>query len=169
MESTSNEDWLCFLKMRIGGARRRCGPRFILGKYGCSAPDLEVPFCRDGSSHLSSPAEEEAQRDDMPWWRPQGAMTVGFWAGKRFDTVLPCHLCVSLGELTQDQLELYSEFTGSPRQDFPPRLPNSSPRKFAFVRQEAFGLLWCWDQMQGLGHASKGNCFLLFYWMLAPG
>lgn len=82
--------------------------------------------------------------------------------------MLSCLLCVSLGELTQGQLELLHRIHWLPLAGFltlSAQLPNQEA--FFVSDRKPLVFLWCWDQMQGLGLASPGE--LTFAFLLDAG
>lgn len=164
MESTSNEDRLSFSRKRTGCTQRRCG--LSLSGIRLSRSRAEAPWCWDDS--LITPAL--LRKKGMTWLGDgHGELeAAGLWAGKQLDTVLSYPLCVSLGELTQDQLELLHWIHWLPLAGFLTLSAQLLNQEAFFVSdRKPLVFLWCWDQMQSLGLASPGE--LLFAFLLDAG
>lgn len=104
----------------------------------------------------------------MPWLGDGHGELAAARAGRRSDTVLSCLLCVSLGELTQGQLELLHRIHWLPLAGFHTLSAQLLNQEAFFVSdRKPLVFLWCWDQMQGLGLASPGE--LPFAFLLDAG
>lgn len=171
MESTTNEDRLYFFKMRIRGAQRKCGFRFILGEYYCHAPELKPLYTR--TAPLMHPVLLRKKLKRMMTSLGEGLrelVTVGLWAGSILTLCCPALSVCYWETWHRTSWSCYTEFIGSSWQDFPPCLPNSSTRKFSLCWT---GSLW-WSHGAGIkceawGLLGKGNCFLPFHGMPAFG